>query len=769
IYKVKLDEYGDVLKNKARLVAKGYRQEKGIDFEESFASVKDRQEKDKIGSKPDKNGRRGEAGRSYFSPYLGVKNMYNLTNTIPPLSPAYVPDPMELDEHVPVYVLELKHPEYHAPSDDDIQDDDEDLEEDPSEEHEPEDDDEDPEEDPNEDPNEEPKPKDEDTKEEELSKGFDETESFEKDETAVTPPLPPRHRRARISVRPQIPMATSTQALIDAFAAGSPPFLLPPTSPAYDQEPLGHRASMIRMRDDIPEEDMPPQRRFSLVHSLGHDAWIIARAVDRAENAGYVRALHASEHRMMTSIKEVNLRISYQAQVHSKRLEDCLRDRVAGDARAWTDTMEDAGSSCGGPRRPVQPARVYSYIDFMKYQPWNFDGTKGVVFLSQWLENMESVFYISGCAIDNQVKFATCTLLGTLKKKLTDKYYPKGEIKKLEIELWNLRVNGNDVAAYTQRFQELALMCTKFLTDETKNFDKYISGLPDNIHGNVMSARPKTLDETTELANDLMDQKLRTYAERHNDNKRKADDSSRNNQQQQPHNKQNVARAYTASPGEKKAYTRNLPLCTKCNYHHTRQWHFKKNFLKLKNNGNANGNGRARGKAYVLGGRDSNLKSNTVMLKPKGNQAWPKTKGPTGLTTLLEYKYPPPHLEKGVGRGKLRTSFRAPSNLNDGNATPFQLLDFTIHDSLVLQQSGAYHLYGVHPMESREIHRINTSSELTRGTCYEPSLIVMGFKVVYCLKRGSKTKRKRDQEVTSVCGFYKKRLWAFIQGFKEDK
>nr|GEY69120.1 reverse transcriptase domain-containing protein [Tanacetum cinerariifolium] len=88
---------------------------------------------------------------------------------------------------------------------------------------------------------------------------------------------------------------------------------------------------------------------------------------------------------------------------------------------------------------------------------------------------MESVFHISGCAIDNQVKFTTCTLLGvsltwwnghvrilghdaayamtwgTLKKKLMDKYCPKGEIKKLEIELWNLRVKGNDVATYTHR------------------------------------------------------------------------------------------------------------------------------------------------------------------------------------------------------------------------------------------------------------------------------------------------------------------------------
>ncbi|GJZ08585.1 putative ribonuclease H-like domain-containing protein [Tanacetum coccineum] len=147
---------------------------------------------------------------------------------------------------------------------------------------------------------------------------------------------------------------------------------------------------------------------------------------------------------------------------------------------------------------------------------------------------------------------------GTLKKKLTEKYCPKGEIKKLEIELWNLKIRRNNVAAYTQRFQELALICTKFLVDETEKVDKYISGLLENIHGNVMSARPKTLDDAIELANDLMDQKLRTYAERPNDNKRKADDSSRNNQQ--PHKKQNIARAYIAGPGNE-AYTAKITLC----------------------------------------------------------------------------------------------------------------------------------------------------------------------------------------------------------------
>nr|GFC03964.1 hypothetical protein [Tanacetum cinerariifolium] len=81
-----------------------------------------------------------------------------------------------------------------------------------------------------------------------------------------------------------------------------------------------------------------------------------------------------------------------------------------------------------------------------------------------------------------------------------------------------------------------------------------ISGLPDNIYGNVKSLNPKTLDETIELDNDLMDRKLRTYTERKSDSKRKADDISRNNQQ--PFKKQNT-------------YEGNAPKCTKCQSNHS--------------------------------------------------------------------------------------------------------------------------------------------------------------------------------------------------------
>ncbi|GJV56542.1 putative reverse transcriptase domain-containing protein [Tanacetum coccineum] len=228
---------------------------------------------------------------------------------------------------------------------------------------------------------------------------------------------------------------------------------------------------------------------------------------------------------------------------------------------------------------------------------------------------------------------------------MTDKYCPQGEIKKLEIELWNLKVKGNDVPAYTECFQELTLICTKFVANETEKVDKYISGLPDNIYGNVKSARPKTLDETIELANDLMDQKLRTYAKSQSDNKKKADDSSRNNhghQQQQPFKRQNVAKVYNMGTDEKKPYGGSLPKCTKCHFHHngpcTQKYH-KCNKVghfarDCRNTGNTNvtntqkGNGAApKGNGCFECGAPGHFKRDCPKLKNKdggnGNaQGW---------------------------------------------------------------------------------------------------------------------------------------------------
>nr|GEV85332.1 reverse transcriptase domain-containing protein [Tanacetum cinerariifolium] len=499
---------------------------------------------------------------SEIDPYEEVSQQ----GQVHPLSLAYVPDPMELDEHVPVHVLEPKHPEYHALSDDDIQveDDDEDPEEDPSEEHEPEDEDEDPEED----LNEEHEHGDKDTRE--SSQDSDETESFKGDETAVTPP-PPRHRGARMSVKP----------------------------PAYDQAPLGHKAAMIHLRDDILEEDMPHQRRFVFTTppprcDVAESSAAAARASRRSQLEGQLPGLSSQAreytqlHDAQTDRRDIRLEIDEvrgQRTAYETELQEVHQAYLSSEARnrtllAQLKTPETHMSHIEWHHQSAkdlvvaQMMRIHALESRARtdmVEDGSSSWTEGVVGLPQWIEKMESVFHISGCAINNQVKFTTCTLLGAA---LT---WWKGHVRTLGHDaayamtwgtLKKKMVKGNDVATYTQRFQELALMCTKFLADEIEKVDKYISGLPDNIHGNVMSVRPKTLDETIELDNDLMKQKLHTYVERQNENKRKADDASRNNQQQ-PHKKQNVARAYTASPGEKKVYTGDLPLCTKCNYHRT--------------------------------------------------------------------------------------------------------------------------------------------------------------------------------------------------------
>ncbi|GJV43330.1 hypothetical protein Tco_1427866 [Tanacetum coccineum] len=287
---------------------------------------------------------------------------------------------------------EPEHSEYHAPSDDDIQVEDQPYADDASPtaespgyiansdsmeedtnadsidypdkpEDSEEDDDEDPEDDPEEDPSEEHEPEDDDddddTDDEDEEPTKDEEEEEHVPNSATVWVRVPFSQSISLwlerLVRLEPPMSASMEARIGEHVAAP----IPPTNPAYDQAPLGHRATMIGMRDDIPEEDMPPQRRFvlaaplpgcdvvessaaataraprgqygfvdtveagqSLICSPGHDGRTIARAADRAEDVGYARALQASEHRMMTSIEEVNLRVSYQAQVRRKESED---------------------------------------------------------------------------------------------------------------------------------------------------------------------------------------------------------------------------------------------------------------------------------------------------------------------------------------------------------------------------------------------------------------------------------------------------------------
>ncbi|GKE16251.1 reverse transcriptase domain-containing protein, partial [Tanacetum coccineum] len=189
----------------------------------------------------------------------------------------------------------------------------------------------------------------------------------------------------------------------------------------------------------------------------------------------------------------------------------------------------------------------------MKCQPLNFKGTEGVVRLTWWFEQIETVFYISNCPEKYQVKYATCTLLSSaltwlnlhkrtvgndvafamswreLIKLMAEVYCPRNEIQKMEFELWNLTVKNNDLAAYTQRFQELTMLCTKMVPEEEDQVERYIGGLLDNIQGNVIAVELTRLQDAIWIANNLMDQKLKGYAVKNAENKRRLEVNQRDN------------------------------------------------------------------------------------------------------------------------------------------------------------------------------------------------------------------------------------------------
>ncbi|GKB25549.1 reverse transcriptase domain-containing protein [Tanacetum coccineum] len=286
-------------------------------------------------------------------------------------------------------------------------------------------------------------------------------------------------------------------------------------------------------------------------------------------------------------------------------------------------------ASASNPNRNIGPTRTSvaktgNYKEFVSCQPFYFNGTEGAVDLIRWFERTESVFSRSNCAEENKVTFATGTLTDDalswwnsyvqpigidqanqitwteLKRLLTNKYYPRTEVKKMEDEFYNLVVKGNDLKTYIRRFQELAVLCPNMVPNAEKLMEVFINGLPRSIEGNVTASKPQTLEEAINIAQRLMDQIIKhDSVQEANDRKRKLEDkgniinnnyqnnynnNNRNNDHHQQDNylnnhnnhnhnndyhhqqnrRQEAFRTYTATNG----YTGNRPLCERCTLHH---------------------------------------------------------------------------------------------------------------------------------------------------------------------------------------------------------
>ncbi|GJT10071.1 putative reverse transcriptase domain-containing protein [Tanacetum coccineum] len=243
-------------------------------------------------------------------------------------------------------------------------------------------------------------------------------------------------------------------------------------------------------------------------------------------------------------------------------IKKLVSDRVAATlaqdhtTRRNTNGADGSGGNTGGNaagQGGVPPAHDCTYSSFIKCNPTSFYGNEGAVELCRWFKKTESVFSISECAERNKVKFTAATLQGRaltwwnsqvatlglevvnakswndMKIMMTEEFCPPEEIQRMEVELWNLRVKDSNITVYTQRFNELVLLCPEMVPIENKKVEAYLRGLPKNIKGKITSSRPVVLNEAVRMAHTLMEQKLQAKAERiAESNKRKWE--SNNNQ-----------------------------------------------------------------------------------------------------------------------------------------------------------------------------------------------------------------------------------------------
>ncbi|GJV79824.1 reverse transcriptase domain-containing protein [Tanacetum coccineum] len=190
-----------------------------------------------------------------------------------------------------------------------------------------------------------------------------------------------------------------------------------------------------------------------------------------------------------------------------------IRKLVADSVTAALEAQAATMASANNPNRNIGPTgspvlKTENYKEFISCQPFYFNGTEGAVGLIRWFEQTESVFFLSRCAKENKVTFATSTLtddalswwnayaqpMGVdqanqitwteLKRLLTNKYCPRTEVRKMEEELYNLTVKGNDLKPYVIRFQELTVICPNMVPNTEKLLEAFIGGLPRSIKGN---------------------------------------------------------------------------------------------------------------------------------------------------------------------------------------------------------------------------------------------------------------------------------------------
>ncbi|GKB73312.1 putative reverse transcriptase domain-containing protein [Tanacetum coccineum] len=154
-----------------------------------------------------------------------------------------------------------------------------------------------------------------------------------------------------------------------------------------------------------------------------------------------------------------------------------------------------------------------------------------------------------------------------MKKIMLEEFCPEEEISRMEDELRNLRLRDHHIAAYTNRFNELVLLCPDVVPSTKKKVNQYIKGLPSYIQGETYSSKPTTLNEAIRMTHGLMEHKVQGWKEKNADqNKRKWEGGNQGNNQCNRRN--GGVRAMTQAQGKNVNQGGHAPKCNRCNMFH---------------------------------------------------------------------------------------------------------------------------------------------------------------------------------------------------------
>ncbi|GJY78401.1 putative reverse transcriptase domain-containing protein [Tanacetum coccineum] len=176
----------------------------------------------------------------------------------------------------------------------------------------------------------------------------------------------------------------------------------------------------------------------------------------------------------------------------SKLVADKVAEALESNRAARNNPNVAGGSGGNGGQGGAPPIRECTLTGFMKCGPTQFYGNEGAVELCHWFEKTKRVFGIIttlGLDVVNEKSWTD------MRKMMMEELCPGEEVQRLENELRNLKLRDTNIAAYTQRFNELALLCPKVVPTEKKKVELYIKGLLENIKGETTSSRPAILNE----------------------------------------------------------------------------------------------------------------------------------------------------------------------------------------------------------------------------------------------------------------------------------